>query len=693
MLLLSSLSVACRAQTLTERYVVEFEKNGVSPNQRFFRKRERHILSDNPSDIIDTNGYTGSVSVSDTKRQKPYGYTLKTTIIKSISWQWLYATQLLVGFELTLTIRDSHLNSGPYSWIPAEVVVAVGWLLKSYWSFYFPLLNPIEQQEASITTQGEQLFAAITMVLGSGHNQTPYQSSKSSEQQAQQAPSHLTGSFISLLNSDAGDGDRGSQQHKHTLGLNCFVHPCNGVCNLRQSSDRKRDTESLFEQSDTLIATSGTKTEIETTQPGAIPIQSSCTDLKNENCLSCISHFEPDKATHSPDISLFVPSNELQFSFRSDPLFEPKSCTINDDPGKSGIYRDGVALDGVALDGVGSNPLSTEAANITDTVWPLNEDEPMSGNWPSIANDFADISGSLDSRCLLEKAAFILTLNHSETQHTTTQSSLSSQSQPSLSLTAAMQVSNNSGQLTCDYTVVGEHGQPQLCEKVCKSAKALSDDKSGVHTTSKTCDLKVHGENGQPRPCGMVFKNTQLLSNHKRKDHTGPRICDVIVIGKDGNPQRCGAVCKNVSALSSHKSGRHTGQRTCNMIVVGEDGIAQPCGRIYKNAQLLSAHKSGYHTGKKTCNLTVVGEDDQQRPCGTVCKNAQSLSAHKTQIHTGPKICDVTIVGENGHQRSCGKFCENLRVLVNHKRTHRKRKPDDVDQNRALRFLKNKKNK
>lgn len=122
LLLLKLLSVVCQAEPLTERFVVELEQNAVFTNQSFSVKDDQHKWPDSPSDITDTNGYARSDLPLDEKRHKPVGYGVKTTLIESISWQWLCATHLLVSYKLILTTKDSPLCYTPYSWVPVEDV-------------------------------------------------------------------------------------------------------------------------------------------------------------------------------------------------------------------------------------------------------------------------------------------------------------------------------------------------------------------------------------------------------------------------------------------------------------------------------------------------------------------------------------------------------------------------------------------
>ncbi|WOG26989.1 hypothetical protein [Endozoicomonas sp. 8E] len=221
---------------MTRRYIVELKQDALFSNQSFFIKPEQRALSDNPSDIADKNGFVRSGLPSDYKRQRFFSYEVKTTFIESISWQLLYATNLLFAFELITTSKAPPLGTTSYSWLPIEGIVTVGWLLKSYWNPDSTLFKPSEQTEVRLT-QGSQPFAITAMMHGSGDEQQQSQLSESSGQQPPQATSQPTSAFASSLYSGSGDGYGDPQQHSHTLGLDCFVHPCHGVCTFRSHPD------------------------------------------------------------------------------------------------------------------------------------------------------------------------------------------------------------------------------------------------------------------------------------------------------------------------------------------------------------------------------------------------------------------------------------------------------------------------
>ncbi|WOG27053.1 hypothetical protein [Endozoicomonas sp. 8E] len=660
LLLLLSLNVICPAKPLTRRFTVELEQEAGFLKQSFSVKHDQHILLNNPSNIADTNGYAEPDWPPDEKQQKSYNFRLPPPLTEPISWQLLYATHLLVAYELILTTKGAALSSSFYSWIPLEAAVAVGWLLKCYWNPDSHLFSTIEQQQIN----QDYPFMAITLMFGSGRDQPGYQPSKSSNQKAPATATRLTRSLIRLQNTDGGGGNGNPQKDLHTLGLNCFVRPCNGVCRFRSSSDSR--------------------------EPAEWP-------------LNTHSQYNPSLETLND-----FPAIQLQ-------------CA-SDQPSQPQTQHHGV--DGNPTSCNHSLTMTTEAAYTGHSV-ALNGHLRMPRNMSITDDDLVIINGLLNLRghSLSEAIRISFTLNHltspvatSETQQTTRPTQVG-QNPPHPSRTGEVQASDYSGLETCDATVVGDDGQQRQCGKIFKSFHSLTGHRRRNHGGQKVCDVTLFSEDGQ-RPCGTVCRNAQALADHKLRIHTGQQTCGVIVVAEDGQLQTCGKIFKNAKALTSHRSKYHTGQKTCDTIMVNANGQQRPCGRIYKNNQALWDHKNREHSEQKICTMTVVGKDNQQRPCGKVYNNAQAFSSHKSRVHSEQKTCDVALAGkdgrpelcgavcknigslmahkrkghsgqktcavrvikEDGQRRRCGKVCENAQVLSHHKGIHRKRKPVNPDQ-------------
>ncbi len=671
-LLLLFLTVACQAETLTRRYIVELQQDAAFSNQSFSIKPDQRLLSDNPSDIADKNNFITPDLASDYKRQSFFSYKVKTTLIESISWQLLYATNLLVAFELIMTSKAPPLGATSYSWLPIEEIATVGWLLKNYWNPYSALFKLIEQSEIRLT-QGNQPFAITTMMHGSGYEQQQPQSQlpESSDQQAPQTTRQPTSAFTNPLSSGSGDGFRDPKQHAHTLGLDCFVHPCHGVCKFRSSSENMGPAERSLKSEESLASHSGTT-----------PEQNSCPH--NCLCYRCVRHSDPANETSNNPIAI-----QLQWAF-GQPF---QVHDIDDNPANTTPSPVPVPCNLTILEEDGQLRNCEKVYKSVQSL--LNHKRQVHTGQKTCLTPVVGEDGLLRPCGKVCKNLVALS-NHRRSTHTGQQTCnvimvtedgrerLCGKVCKSGGAMSSHKKNVHSRQRTCGETVVGEDGQLRPCGKLFRSTQSLSTHKYSRHTGQKTCDMPLVREDGRQWPCGTVCKSNKALSDHKRGYHSGQKICEVIVIGEDGKQQPCGRVCKNAYILSSHKQRHHSEQKTCDVIVADEDRQQRPCGKVCKSVQDLSCHKSRYHCGQQTCNAILVSEDGQQRPCGTVCKNKRTLSGHRRSAHTGQQTCDVTMVGEDGQPQPCGKVYKNVNTFSKHKRTHRKRKPVDTNQKDTL---------
>ncbi|WP_422133404.1 hypothetical protein [Endozoicomonas sp. ALD040] len=559
-----------------------------------------------PSVTVDTNGNVGPDSSPDDKRHKPDSQEVQANLIESISWPWRYATNLLVAYELILTTRDASPGSNPHSPIAVEAVFTVGWLLKSYWNANSLLFNPIEQQEAS---QNHRL--AITAVMpGSEQGPPPYQPSESSGQSAPQTSTYTTGYFTSLLFSDSADGDEGPEQHLHTLGLNCYIYPCNGVCRFRQSSDPSDSVEPGCEESSTYDTeeTSG---------------KSACSHLASRHCYRCgpvdgvaldgVADSTGAGAASTIDTTGRATCNVILVG-EDGQLWQCRKVYKNEKTLLSHKNQYHTGQKTCVMMVLGKNGRSQPCGTLCSNAKALSAHKTALHSRQRTCDVTVIGEDGQPHRCrTLCKSSKALT-DHKRTFHT--------------------------GQQTCDATLVGEDGQKRLCGTVCKNAQTLSNHKCRMHSGKRTCGVTMAGEDGQQQACGKVYKSYQDLRNHIRKDHTGQQTCKETVIGKDGQQRPCGAVYKNAMCLSSHKSTYHSGPKTCDLTLIGVDGRPWPCRKLFNNSYALSTHKRRDHSEPQTCDVTVIGEDGLQRPCGTVCKSAFDLSNHKRR-HRKRQLVDV----------------------------------------------------
>ena len=152
-------SFVCLAESQTHNFIVEFEQNAGSPSQNFFIKPEpdtlsamqminMELLQGKPTEITNTNGYSGSDSPPDDKPYRPEGlWESLTTVLESVSWQLLYATNEVIGYKLFLTLQEGPYQLLPFSWEPVMTTVVVGWLSRSHWNPELPKFNQLDEQE------------------------------------------------------------------------------------------------------------------------------------------------------------------------------------------------------------------------------------------------------------------------------------------------------------------------------------------------------------------------------------------------------------------------------------------------------------------------------------------------------------------------------------------------------------------
>ncbi|WOG27936.1 hypothetical protein [Endozoicomonas sp. 8E] len=479
-LLLLTLSVICQAKLSTKHFVIELEWNADFSNQNFLIKLDRRTLSGNPSDIADTNGYTEPDSQTDKKRHEPDSYWIKPTLIDSISWQWLYATNLLVAYELILTNKNTSQCPTPYSWLLLEAVVTVGWLLKSYWNPDSSLFNPIEGQETSQNPP----FAITTMMPGTEQDQPQYQPSQSPGQNTSQATTHITGYYTSLLHSDTGGGNEDPGQSLHTLGLNCFVYPCDDVCRFRQSPNPSDSVNGVA---------SGSISEAADTTP---PVgQATC------------------------NVILMIDDGQLR---QCGKVFKNKKVLLSH---KSKYHTGQKTCD---LTSVGEDGQLEPCGMVCKNARALSNHKNRyhTGQKTCYATVFGE-DGQIYPCGKVCKNAQALS-NHKTHYHTRQKTcgvrvfGEVGQLRPCGMVCQNAQVLSNhkryahTRQQICDATVTGEDGRQRLCGKIYKHTLALSYHKTTYHTGQKTCDVTLVSEDGPSRPCGIVCKNAKALSNHKR---------------------------------------------------------------------------------------------------------------------------------------------------------------------------------
>ncbi|WP_257281458.1 hypothetical protein [Endozoicomonas sp. ISHI1] len=690
-LLLLPFFVVCQAEPRTEYFIVELQQNKMLSNQSFSINPVLRTLSFSSPKIADTSDNKELGSPPEFKQHKTYSYGVKETLVESISWPSLYAIHLLVRYELIRSTMDAPLRSNPYSWLSVEVILTVGWLLKSYWNFDSMSFKPKEQpRAATMVIQRGQPFAYITVVPGSGHSQQPHKPSEPSRQQAAGVQSDLTGSFTKSLDTDSADNNGGSQQTLHTLSLNCFVFPCHGVCSFRPSSNSREPAEWPPDSEESSTGNYGYSISVDaiSTNDPAEPANCHMTMRRNQPANSdewIIVHGLLNLGNHSLSEETGISNTPVYFT---NPMVIPSPGSLpsggatycqqplSDHTGK--IHRGQQQTCDVII--VGEEAQPRPCAKVCKNAVALSVHKSSYHTGQKICNvtligengqprpcgrvfkNAKSLSGHKSRKHVRQRQTCHMTLVMKDGE-------LRPCGKVFPNTKALWKHKNNvhNGKQICDVTLVGKDGRQQPCRKVFENAKGLSDHKRKIHSGEKLCDVTVVGEDAQPRSCGTVCKNAKGFSDHKKKVHSRQQTCHITVIGQDGQRRPCGKACKNEQALSSHKTRDHTGQKTCDVIVVGEDDQLRSCGMVCKNAQTLSEHKSRNHTGQKTCDVIVVGEDGQPRQCGMICKNAKSFSDHKRKVHSGQQTCVLTLVGEDGLQRPCAKVFRNAQALSSHK--------------------------
>ncbi|WOG27039.1 hypothetical protein [Endozoicomonas sp. 8E] len=516
------MSIICRAEPLRSHFVVELVQDAGSPKQNFATKPGRRTFSEDPSNIADTDGYTEPDLPPDDKRHRVGDYRVKMTSIESIPWQWLYATNLLVAHKLVVTIKDSPANSNLYS-LSVEVVVAVSWLLSSYWKPDSSLFNSIEQQEAtSMLTRRGHLPATVTRMFGSRHDQPQHPPSQSFGQHAPKPTSQPAGYFTYLQYSDSADDNEGPQPQSHTLSLNCYIYPCHGVCRLRPSPD---NTHSM-------------SAEAAITNPSG-PINDAAPTLRSspvttddwviiKGLLSLRGHSLPEQAGIS-----FTPCHSNPSMGKSEAqetkteAFQPASSTTHLSRISPIRATDQSTQPTCEMTVVGEDGLEWRCGKVCKNARTLR-DHRRKNHTGQRTCEVSVVGGHGQLRpcgkvCKNAKAL------------------------------SAHKSRNHTEQKACDVLVFRKNGQQWPCGRICRNAGALSDHKSGHHSGRRTCDVQVVKEDGLSQPCSKICKSTKILSDHKRRYHSGQQACDLKVIGEDGQLRTCGKVCNSSHALTEHK--------------------------------------------------------------------------------------------------------------------------------------------
>ena len=186
---------------------------------------DRGALQSKPTEIISTNSYSGSDTPPDDK-PSPKGYWERlTTVVESVSWQLLYASNEVTGYKLLLTFQEDSYQPQPFSWIPVVATVVVGWLAGSSWNPEAPMFNQLDEQATN--QQHELQIITLMDKPGGGYFQAtgPWGHGWSFDMYSSSAAN----SYNSFGNHQRGyyDDDPGwPTTPVHSYDENCYEQPC-----------------------------------------------------------------------------------------------------------------------------------------------------------------------------------------------------------------------------------------------------------------------------------------------------------------------------------------------------------------------------------------------------------------------------------------------------------------------------------
>ncbi|WP_257282177.1 hypothetical protein [Endozoicomonas sp. ISHI1] len=474
--LLLSMSAIGQAESWTRHYVVELGQDGSSPMGIFSIRSGQHTFPDTPSHLVDTNAYTEAILPSEDKPHRLGSYGVKTSFIKSVSWQLIYATSVLVAYDLAMTTDDAAPGAKPYSWIPVEAFFAVGWLSGSYWNTDSPLFIPIDKPEAG----QDDPFAINTMMLPANGQQQRQQREERTESSIQQASgaSTFTGALTGPLSSGSGDGNDGPEQHQHTLGLDCRVSPCKGICIFRPASSRIELAEGWLNSMDS-TAVGG----------GAEPEQSSFHDVPDRyysawDYCDAVIHFDLDNAFDN------VIGNQRDHYFYVTGRFD-NNPTNRQRP----------------IDSMSVGAASTAEEPIRDET--VTRDDRQHQPCGKVFRSDKALQGQLREYNNRQRRLRKFIMDD---------------------------MAKNKGHSylkVCEDKVLWRDGQRRKCGAVFDNAQCLLDHKRSNHKP-QICDETVAGGNNQ-QPCGIVCEDFEELIHHKQFDHRGKHLKHKPVDLEQGN--------------------------------------------------------------------------------------------------------------------------------------------------------------
>ena len=183
-------------------------------------------LQSKPTEIISTSSYSGSDTPPDDKPYSPRGYWERlTTVVESVSWQLLYASNEVTGYKLLLAFQEDSYQPQPFSWMPVVATVVVGWLARSNWNPEAPMFNQLDEQATN--QQHELQIITLMDKPGGGYSQAAgsWGHSWSFDMHSSSAANSYN-SFGNYQRGDYDDDPGWPTTPVHSYGENCYEQPC-----------------------------------------------------------------------------------------------------------------------------------------------------------------------------------------------------------------------------------------------------------------------------------------------------------------------------------------------------------------------------------------------------------------------------------------------------------------------------------
>ena len=651
-------SFVCLAESQTHSYIVELEQNADLPSQNFSIKPEPDTLpamqmidmgslQGKPTEMTNISGYSGSDTPPDDKPYWPRSFWESlTTVVESVTWQLLYASNEVIGYKLLLAFQKDSYQPQPFSWMPVVATVVVGWLTRSNWNPEAPLFNQLDEQESN--KQHELQIITLMNNPSGGHT---WSTGTWGQGQSFTTHSFTSSSHYSFVNHQNGynEDDPGRPNFPcHSYGENCHEHPCytrRGHCIYAPPIQHL--AEYWYEDCLAVSYIPELATHQAQTPP---PVITRC-HLNPDASTTCSASVHPyTSGGHTWSTGTWGQGQSFtthSFTSSSHYSFVNHQNGYNeDDPGRPNSPRHSYG------ENCHEHPCYTRRGHCiyAPPIQHLTEcwcEDCLAVSYiPELATHQAQTPPPVITRCHLNPDA---STTCSASVHPYT-------SYPESSVAEADSASSQSlaeSGATAHAAAVGADTTAPLASG---QAGHLRRHIATVHKKKKDHICQHQGDDGQP--CGRAFGLAGDLRRHiatvheKKKDH----ICQHQ--GDDGQP--CGRAFGRAGHLRRHTATVH--EKKKDHICQHQDDDGQPCGRAFGLAGNLRRHIATVHEKKKDHICQHQGDDGQ--PCGRAFGLAGDLRRHIATVHEKKKdhICQ--------HQGDDGQPCGRAFGLAGNLRTH-----------------------